>query len=139
MTPSSCFSTNPRRGSTPRALSWWSRCCSSLRACQSLVEFNKSWQAPAKKNQLLLQKQHLACVPKLSLKDAISVSISREKLVSGAANDSNPSSFSFSTFANPSSDSAYCEISRSVSLGSRCHSFYGQAGCFTGFCFMFLY
>ncbi|CAN6576434.1 unnamed protein product [Malus baccata var. baccata] len=41
------------------------------------------------------------CKPKLSLKDAISASISRGKLVSGAPNDSNLSS-SVPTFANPS-------------------------------------
>lgn len=64
---------------------------------KSLVEFNKSWQAT--KNNQQHQNKHSG-VLKLSLKDSISASISRGKLVSGAPTDSNPSS-SFATFANP--------------------------------------
>ncbi|KAM1352858.1 hypothetical protein ACFX13_033293 [Malus domestica] len=72
---------------------------------KSLVEFNKSWQITknqqkqrANQNNLMINS---CCKPKLSLKDAISASISRGKLVSGAPNDSNLSS-SVPTFANPS-------------------------------------
>ena len=67
---------------------------------KSLVEFNKSWQATKIKthhqNNFLSNNG-----PKLSLKDAISASISRGKLVSGAPNDTNNPSSSFPTFANP--------------------------------------
>ncbi|XVE96794.1 hypothetical protein REPUB_Repub02eG0253900 [Reevesia pubescens] len=61
---------------------------------KSLVEFNKSWEA--RKNP----RNGLSSKPNLSLKDAISASISRGKLVSGATNDSNLTS-SVPTFANP--------------------------------------
>ncbi|XVF55362.1 hypothetical protein PTKIN_Ptkin06aG0031200 [Pterospermum kingtungense] len=62
---------------------------------KSLVEFNKSWQAQKNPNNGCSTK------PNLSLKDAISASISRGKLVSGTAtNDSNLTS-SVPTFANP--------------------------------------
>ncbi|KAF9594995.1 hypothetical protein IFM89_035969 [Coptis chinensis] len=62
---------------------------------KDLVEFNKTWQS--KKNPRDLSSHPLG----LSLKDAISASISRGKLVSGARNnDSSPTS-TVSTFANP--------------------------------------
>ncbi|MBA0634388.1 hypothetical protein Godav_022055 [Gossypium davidsonii] len=61
---------------------------------KSLVEFNKSWQA--RKNQ----RNGLSMRSNLSLKDAISASISKGKLVSGATNDSNPTA-SVPIFANP--------------------------------------
>ncbi|WCJ34621.1 ABC-2 type transporter family protein [Euphorbia peplus] len=61
----------------------------------TLVEFNKSWQA--KKNST---DQISDSSKSISLKAAISLSISRGKLVSGATNDSNLSS-SVPTFANP--------------------------------------
>jgi ABC-type multidrug transport system permease subunit len=61
---------------------------------KTLVEFNKSWQT--KKNPT----NRTCNVSKLSLKDAISASISRGKLVSGAPNNSNSTS-SVPTFANP--------------------------------------
>ncbi|KAF5733787.1 putative ATP-binding cassette transporter [Tripterygium wilfordii] len=60
---------------------------------KSLVEFNKSWQS----------KKHTTPEPDrhgLSLKEAISASISRGKLVSGATNDASPTSM-VPTFANP--------------------------------------
>ncbi|KAJ6675393.1 ABC TRANSPORTER G FAMILY MEMBER 28 [Salix viminalis] len=61
---------------------------------KTLVEFNKSWQAM---NNPMNRTRN---VSKLSLKDAISASISRGKLVSGAPNNSNLTS-SVPTFANP--------------------------------------
>ncbi|KAJ6328598.1 hypothetical protein OIU77_010314 [Salix suchowensis] len=61
---------------------------------KTLVEFNKSWQTM--KNPMNRTRN----VSKLSLKDAISASISRGKLVSGAPNNSNLTS-SVPTFANP--------------------------------------
>ncbi|KAJ4831223.1 ABC transporter G member 20 [Turnera subulata] len=61
----------------------------------TLVEFNKTWQA--RKNPT----SQMSNASKLSLKDAISASISRGKLVSGGApSDSNLAS-SVPTFANP--------------------------------------
>ncbi|GMI65833.1 ATP-binding cassette G2 [Hibiscus trionum] len=63
---------------------------------RGLVEFNKSWQAQATKNQ----RNGFSIKPNLSLKDAISASISKGKLVSGATKDSNLTS-SVPTFANP--------------------------------------
>ncbi|KAJ6722887.1 ABC TRANSPORTER G FAMILY MEMBER 16 [Salix koriyanagi] len=61
---------------------------------KTLVEFNKSWQTM--KNPMNRTRN----VSKLSLKDAISASISRGKLVSGAPNNSILTS-SVPTFANP--------------------------------------
>ncbi|KAB2622240.1 ABC transporter G family member 20-like [Pyrus ussuriensis x Pyrus communis] len=71
---------------------------------KNLVEFNKSWQITMDEQKQRENQNNLInsnCKPKLSLKDAISASISRGKLVSGAPNDSNLSS-SVPTFANPS-------------------------------------
>ncbi|TQD83469.1 hypothetical protein C1H46_030975 [Malus baccata] len=71
---------------------------------KNLVEFNKSWQITMDQQKQRENQNNLInsnCKPKLSLKDAISASISRGKLVSGAPNDSNLSS-SVPTFANPS-------------------------------------
>ncbi|MBA0726284.1 hypothetical protein Golax_002124 [Gossypium laxum] len=61
---------------------------------KSLVEFNKSWQSM--KHTRDSEPDQLG----LSLKEAISASISRGKLVSGATNDINSSSM-VPTFANP--------------------------------------
>ena len=72
---------------------------------KSLVEFNKSWQS--KKNPILNSDPvpESATFQNLSLKEAISASISRGKLVSGATTNSasvDPSSSSMvPTFANP--------------------------------------
>jgi len=64
---------------------------------KSLVEFNKSWQSMTKHNQTTTEVEGNG----LSLKEAISASISRGKLVSGATNTNpNPSSM-VPTFANP--------------------------------------
>lgn len=63
---------------------------------RTLVEFNRSWQAQGMKNS----RNHTCNSSRLSLKDAISASISKGKLVSGSTNDSNLSS-SVQTFANP--------------------------------------
>ncbi|KAJ1395997.1 Zinc finger, CCHC-type [Sesbania bispinosa] len=61
---------------------------------KSLVEFNKSWQL---KNKSVTEKSING--PTASLKDAISASISRGKLVSGASGNNSPTSVP--TFANP--------------------------------------
>ncbi|KAL0456682.1 UNVERIFIED_CONTAM: ABC transporter G family member 1 [Sesamum latifolium] len=61
---------------------------------KSLVEFNKSWQALERGNQI----NPTANVSNLSLKEAITASISRGKLVSG----SNGSTSMIPTFTNPS-------------------------------------
>ncbi|GMH10116.1 hypothetical protein Nepgr_011957 [Nepenthes gracilis] len=58
----------------------------------NLVEFNKLWQE--KKSS-----QGTSSTPKSSLKDAIGASISKGKLVSGAANETNPTSVP--KYANP--------------------------------------
>lgn len=67
---------------------------------KSLVEFNKSWQAKIKKQRNNDSSCHNPA-KQLSLKDAISASISRGKLVSGAPNSGTLSS-SVPRFANPS-------------------------------------
>ncbi|VVA22537.1 PREDICTED: ABC transporter [Prunus dulcis] len=70
---------------------------------KSLVEFNKSWQLNKNQQRQEADPNNLInsiTRPKLSLKDAISASISRGKLVSGAPNDPSLSS-SVPTFANP--------------------------------------
>ncbi|XP_061372267.1 ABC transporter G family member 1 [Gastrolobium bilobum] len=68
---------------------------------KSLVEFNKSWQSMTKHHQQLSSGNNDAEPNGLSLKEAISASISRGKLVSGATNtNANPSSM-VPRFANP--------------------------------------
>nr|XP_043609681.1 ABC transporter G family member 20-like [Erigeron canadensis] len=61
-----------------------------------LVDFNKSWMTRNK-----AQETNSVQGAKMSLKDSISASISRGKLVSGATNMDPNSSSSVSTFANP--------------------------------------
>uniref|UniRef100_A0A2P2N0U2 ABC transporter family protein n=1 Tax=Rhizophora mucronata TaxID=61149 RepID=A0A2P2N0U2_RHIMU len=61
---------------------------------KTLVEFNQSWQATRN------PRNHISGASKQSLRDAINASISRGKLVCGAASDSNLSS-SVQKFANP--------------------------------------
>ncbi|XWS55738.1 hypothetical protein CRYUN_Cryun09bG0026300 [Craigia yunnanensis] len=65
---------------------------------QNLVEFNKSWQASTNDNDNIVSNR-----PSLALKDAISRSISRGKLVSGApvTRDHVNNSSSVPSFANP--------------------------------------
>lgn len=65
---------------------------------RSLVEFNKSWQSLKRSRRNF--EQTPSPPHNLSLKEAISASISRGKLVSGATNDVNPASM-VPTFANP--------------------------------------
>lgn len=63
---------------------------------KTLIDFNKSWSRNKNHESRSVQG------PKLSLKDAISASISRGKLVSGATNmDSSNLSSSVTRFANP--------------------------------------
>ncbi|KAI3748659.1 hypothetical protein L6452_11907 [Arctium lappa] len=66
---------------------------------KSLVEFNKSWQN-LKRSRHTLTTGNETPTHGLSLKEAISASVSRGKLVSGATNDLNPTSI-VRTFANP--------------------------------------
>ncbi|KAK1563646.1 hypothetical protein Q3G72_030586 [Acer saccharum] len=67
-----------------------------------LVDFNRSWQSRnnPKKNHHLNQSDK-ANTKTLSLKDAISASVSRGKLVSGATTTDSNLTSSFPTFANP--------------------------------------
>ncbi|KAI3458708.1 hypothetical protein Pfo_015371 [Paulownia fortunei] len=69
---------------------------------KSLVEFNKSWQTLKRGNHM--NSESAANGLKLSLKEAISASISRGKLVSGAtaANGTSSPTSMVPTFANPS-------------------------------------
>ncbi|XP_020235302.1 ABC transporter G family member 6 [Cajanus cajan] len=66
---------------------------------KSLVEFNKSWQSMTKHNQETTTDAERN--GGLSLKEAISASISRGKLVSGATNTGPNASSMVPTFANP--------------------------------------
>ncbi|KAK6135864.1 hypothetical protein DH2020_030351 [Rehmannia glutinosa] len=75
---------------------------------KSLVEFNKSWQTLKRgNNNNNSESPSNGLLAKLSLKEAISASISRGKLVSGAAATANGTTFAnptsmVPTFANPS-------------------------------------
>ncbi|CAN1174136.1 ABC transporter G family member 1 [Linum perenne] len=67
---------------------------------KSLGEFNKQWQTT--KNSGAISDHHNNNNRQISLKEAISASISRGKLVSGATNDvANNSTSMVPTFANP--------------------------------------
>ncbi|KAH7843606.1 hypothetical protein Vadar_018713 [Vaccinium darrowii] len=63
---------------------------------KSLVDFNRSWRIKTERKQSTKSRGS-----NLSLKDAISASISRGKLVSGATNVDSNLSTSVPTFANP--------------------------------------
>ncbi|POO02453.1 ABC transporter-like [Trema orientale] len=92
---------------------------------KSLVEFNKSWQATKTKSHHPNDTLSING-PKLSLKDAISASISRGKLVSGAPNDTNNlSSSSFPTFANPSWMEMVVISKRSITNSRRMPELFG--------------
>ncbi|GMY14643.1 ABC transporter G family member 20-like [Fagus crenata] len=86
---------------------------------KSLVEFNKTWQA--KKTE---RNNNCHYGPKLSLKDAISASISRGKLVSGAPNNSTLAS-SVPTFANPFWIEIMVVAKRSLTNSSRMPELFG--------------
>lgn len=67
---------------------------------KSMVEFNKSWEA--KQQSSILQNRDVTWTgPKPSLKDAISASVSRGKLVSGGSGGDSSQVASVPTFANP--------------------------------------
>lgn len=69
----------------------------SPQGTQGMVNFNKSWQQQQQRKNTSLPSRTL---PRMSLSDAISASISKGKLVSGGANDeSNPTSVP--KYANP--------------------------------------
>lgn len=87
---------------------------------KNLVEFNKSWQA--KKNQ---RNSDFHNGPKLSLKDAISASISRGKLVSGAPNTTTGLTSSVPTFANPCWIEMIVVGKRSITNSSRMPELFG--------------
>lgn len=63
---------------------------------KSLVDFNRTWRIKTERKQSLKHRG-----ANLSLKEAISASISRGKLVSGATNVDSNLSTSVPTFANP--------------------------------------
>ena len=87
---------------------------------KNLVEFNKSWQS--KKNQ---RNSDFHNGPKLSLKDAISASISRGKLVSGAPNNTTGLTSSVPTFANPCWIEMMVVAKRSITNSSRMPELFG--------------
>lgn len=69
---------------------------------RSLVEFNKSWQSM--KHTRSISNNNIEAIDRngnLSLKEAISASISRGKLVSGATNNNASPTSMVPTFANP--------------------------------------
>ncbi|KAL2558025.1 ABC transporter G family member 1 [Forsythia ovata] len=67
---------------------------------KSLVEFNKTWQTMKRSGNPNSETTTFMSTHGLSLKEAISASISRGKLVSGATNDATSTSL-VPTFANP--------------------------------------
>ncbi|KAK2647641.1 hypothetical protein Ddye_015130 [Dipteronia dyeriana] len=69
---------------------------------KNLVDFNRSWQSRNNpKRNHHHNKSDKASTKTLSLKDAISASVSRGKLVSGATTTDSNLTSSFPTFANP--------------------------------------
>ncbi|KAI9127516.1 hypothetical protein K1719_000509 [Acacia pycnantha] len=68
---------------------------------KSLVEFNKSWQNKKNIENTTSSNNNLSPVQSSSLKEAISASISKGKLVSGATNTNTTSSSIVPTYANP--------------------------------------
>ncbi|PON75358.1 ABC-2 type transporter [Parasponia andersonii] len=96
---------------------------------KSLVEFNKTWQSKKKNNN---QNQNQSSedsyqLPSLSLKEAISASISRGKLVSGATNSVvDPSSSSMvPTYANPAWTEMAVLSRRSITNSRRMPELFG--------------
>ncbi|GKV05741.1 hypothetical protein SLEP1_g17714 [Rubroshorea leprosula] len=85
---------------------------------KSLVEFNRSWQ-----NRIDPRKNFAEC-RNLSLKAAISASVSRGKLVSGATTDSNLTS-SVPTFANPFWNEMIVIAKRSMTNSRRMPELFG--------------
>ncbi|GLT93157.1 hypothetical protein SLE2022_109600 [Rubroshorea leprosula] len=86
---------------------------------KSLVEFNNSWE-----NMKHPRNTEPAEQQGLSLKEAISASISRGKLVPGATNDASPSSM-VPTFANPFWKEMVVLSKRSVTNGRRMPELFG--------------
>ncbi|PIN03876.1 Transporter, ABC superfamily (Breast cancer resistance protein) [Handroanthus impetiginosus] len=87
---------------------------------KNMVDFNKTWQN--KKNSI---KRRNSNGPRISLKDAISASISMGKLVSGAANmDSNLSS-SVPKYANPIWKEMIVIANRSITNTRRAPELFG--------------
>ncbi|KAI3846474.1 hypothetical protein MKX03_034955 [Papaver bracteatum] len=85
-----------------------------------LVEFNKSWQN--KHYPSNLESDRLG----LSLKDAISASISRGKLVSGATNDASSTASTVTTFANPFWNEVIVLSERSMKNSRRMPELFGM-------------
>ncbi|XP_004302811.1 PREDICTED: ABC transporter G family member 20 [Fragaria vesca subsp. vesca] len=93
---------------------------------KSLVEFNKKWQITKRQKfkQANGSDNSASSMPKLSLKDAISASISRGKLVSGAPSDTNLAS-SVPTFANPIWTEMLVISKRSIKNSTRMPELFG--------------
>ncbi|CAL1374391.1 unnamed protein product [Linum trigynum] len=92
---------------------------------KSLVEFNKHWQTV--KNGAVSRHRHHdddSINPQISLKEAISASISRGKLVSGATNDASSASM-VPTFANPIWKEMAVLSTRSVTNSRRMPELFG--------------
>lgn len=87
---------------------------------KTMVEHNKSWQRKIKNHEIRNDSRRFH----FSLKDAISASISRGKLVSGAPNDSNRSS-SFPKFANPLWTEILVIAKRSITNSRRMPELFG--------------
>ncbi|MCL7037086.1 hypothetical protein MKW94_007755 [Papaver nudicaule] len=87
---------------------------------KTLVEFNRSWQN--KHYPRNLESDRLG----LSLKDAISASISRGKLVSGATNDASSTASTVTTFANPFWNEVLVLSDRSMKNSRRMPELFGM-------------
>ncbi|KAK9154201.1 hypothetical protein Sjap_001681 [Stephania japonica] len=86
----------------------------------NLVHFNKSWQAMKQLNMMDNPTSY-----QYSLKDAISASISRGKLVSGATNNGSGSASTMSTFANPFWVEICVLMRRSITNSNRMPELFG--------------
>nr|GMD86124.1 ABC transporter G family member 6-like [Ipomoea batatas] len=93
---------------------------------KSLVEFNRTWQN-TKRNATGIHEPNP--VHGLSLKEAISASISRGKLVPGATNDASTTSL-VPTFANPFWTEMVVLSKRSFKNSSRMPALFGTRGFF---------
>ncbi|KAL3628583.1 ABC transporter G member 20 [Castilleja foliolosa] len=97
---------------------------------KNLVDFNQKWQILQKRTS---SENHYG--PRLSLKDAISASISKGKLVSGSANTGSNHDF-VSTYANPVWKEMLVIANRSIMNSRRAPEQFGArfvAVSFTGF------
>ncbi|GMH07921.1 hypothetical protein Nepgr_009761 [Nepenthes gracilis] len=91
----------------------------SARGTKDLVEFNKHWQSMKQSSRNRPNERQ-----GLSLKEAISTSISRGKLVSGARNDASPTSM-VPAFANPFWIELFVLSKRSITNSRRMPELFG--------------